>query len=999
MSPGAGGGLGLGGEVPLDRVVAVVGRLPGGRAKWGSGFLVDATHVLTAWHCTVRNPSSMSPLPFGPEELRILRYAEVRQDAPARRVTADDRQLAAVSWRRPSTSGGYNWGRDVAVLKVLNPPWGDPGWAVPEYRRLDRAQTGELVDCVAVGYPMYMVAAEAPTLQGDAPLRQGEVRGFIRFGDDLESGRFMLHDTDGAMPAVPPHLDPGQTSTLSPWGGLSGAAVFHHGRFLGHVVQHHPHRGGNQVSVVPVEEIAEGAIKPDSACALIARAIGLPALADLQPVRTAANRLWRNALVSTSLGADGSPQHVQEVTDLTTVGVHEPSVDPGVIAELGYVDRGIDKHLDAAFTRAAESTRLVLVVGDSAAGKSRVVLEAIRRHPMLGNRYLLAPAPGRGLQALLDADVPLENTVLWLDDLDKHHGEGLTVDLLARWRREHPASVCAATMRRQRFAALQQGLVDPMWDFLHDPANVTRFELTGGLSSREQDALAKRVGPDLVAAVKGGVGEWIIQAKELPRKLDAGDAWQKALAHAVIGWSRTGISNAPLPIADAQSLWTDYLPAAERAEMENLTSAAAAHAFQRSSTWLCESIIDLSGPPFALALAYETDGGLVAHDYLVDRAPRRPDRPRVSTRTWQRALDVAEARATAGEGGVDTLVSIGLAAMSEDEFAAARTAFGVLHGINYPMAGTNLAALLVLKNLPAEALVVCDQVRDRLSADGHLWSRVSIARALLVEHSALWDLNRHSEAIAALDNLIATYGNDETATVRRVAAEALLRRASALDDRGESGKALASCHEVLEVFGEDPDPQLAEWVARAIFTRATIERGHGDREAAIAAYQDLIDRFGCSDYPPVRVVVAEGTCNMGLALAAEPPRLGEAIAAFELADSMFADDTAPDVREQAAKAHFSLAVVLERAGLPKRALATYRSIDERYRSEPTPATRGYVAESLCQSARLLAVDGQYAAARAQLEDLRDRYADDENPQVRQTLVKGGEMEAEMGAEV
>lgn len=87
-------------------------------------------------------------------------------------------------------------GRDVAVLEVADPPWGDPGWAPRGYLRVDRSDSGELVDCVAVGYPMYMLAP-------GAQLAKGEVRGFLWAGDDLESGQLMLRDSGGSLPGVP----------------------------------------------------------------------------------------------------------------------------------------------------------------------------------------------------------------------------------------------------------------------------------------------------------------------------------------------------------------------------------------------------------------------------------------------------------------------------------------------------------------------------------------------------------------------------------------------------------------------------------------------------------------------------------------------------------------------------------------------------------------------------------------------------------------------------
>ena len=59
--------------VPADRVVAVVAELASGRTQWGSGFLVTAGLVLTAWHCTVDKESESGAAPVS---LSVFRKAD-----------------------------------------------------------------------------------------------------------------------------------------------------------------------------------------------------------------------------------------------------------------------------------------------------------------------------------------------------------------------------------------------------------------------------------------------------------------------------------------------------------------------------------------------------------------------------------------------------------------------------------------------------------------------------------------------------------------------------------------------------------------------------------------------------------------------------------------------------------------------------------------------------------------------------------------------------------
>jgi hypothetical protein len=58
--------------------------------------------------------------------------------------------------------------------------------------------------------------------------------------------------------------------------------------------------------------------------------------------------------------------------------------------------------------------RLVLLVGDSAAGKSRTAVEAMRAE--LADWQLLIPAGPGSIKELLDHNFDLANTVIWLDE-------------------------------------------------------------------------------------------------------------------------------------------------------------------------------------------------------------------------------------------------------------------------------------------------------------------------------------------------------------------------------------------------------------------------------------------------------------------------------------------------------------------------------------------------------------------------------------------------------
>jgi hypothetical protein len=108
-----------------------------------------------------------------------------------------------------------------------------------------------------------------------------------------------------------------------------------------------------------------------------------------------------------------------------------------------YVPRDRDEDLEWAIA----SGGLVLLHGRAAAGKSRAAAEAIRR--LRPGHGLLVPVDGPSLREI--AERGLEDTVIWLDDLERFLAPGgLDVGLLQRLA---PSVCVVATIRDHELAA------------------------------------------------------------------------------------------------------------------------------------------------------------------------------------------------------------------------------------------------------------------------------------------------------------------------------------------------------------------------------------------------------------------------------------------------------------------------------------------------------------------------------------------------------------------
>lgn len=114
-----------------------------------------------------------------------------------------------------------------------------------------------------------------------------------------------------------------------------------------------------------------------------------------------------------------------------------------------YVERDVDLDLRAKIADAGERGGWVLLLGHSAAGKTRAAFEAIRA--ALPEHRVATPTTGEDLRPILAAVVSSDvRCVLWLDDLDESflNPGGLDPNLLTEFVRVRVAVV--ATMRIQR---------------------------------------------------------------------------------------------------------------------------------------------------------------------------------------------------------------------------------------------------------------------------------------------------------------------------------------------------------------------------------------------------------------------------------------------------------------------------------------------------------------------------------------------------------------------
>lgn len=346
----------------------------------------------------------------------------------------------------------------------------------------------------------------------------------------------------------------------------------------------------------------------------------------------------------------GRLPRVRDVRNPILLGVHPAetqSTNPQGAATDGltpYIPREIDDELRDAVHRQG----LIVVVGESTAGKSRAAFEAIRSQTP---DYLLAVPSGReSLAAVTNRLSESRLSILWLDDLERFLGPGgLTPAMVSSLtKRTGQRNVIMATMRTsewERFTPRAAPSVDDegrvAWrasrDILRAAYIITLrrlwspAELASAATFAEGDS---RIALALQQAGKFGVAETLAAGPELLR--DWHNAWAPgshprgaALVAAAVDCRRAGVDG---PVARDLLLELHH----------HYLLAAGGHALrpepvEEAWAWALRPVHGASSLLIPAGQS-EEDQGYLAFDYLIDQPGHRPIPPE----TWNMLIARAD---------------------------------------------------------------------------------------------------------------------------------------------------------------------------------------------------------------------------------------------------------------------------------------------------------------------------------------------------------------------
>jgi TPR repeat protein len=534
-------------------------------------------------------------------------------------------------------------------------------------------------------------------------------------------------------------------------------------------------------------------------------------------------------------------------TDPLGLGVHRARVGGADASTLPpYVRRDIDDQVRDRLRKAAVSGGLVLLTGDSTAGKSRTALEAARA--VLPGHLLLAPPWGADLRVFRPpAGGPAyDRHVLWLDDLEHYLGPGgLEPSLLSALT--DAGLVVLATLRDERYDTLREvadgeggagrmaaerglrvlNMVEPvvvrrLWSDteLDRVAEVDDSRLVEAHARHGVHGIAEYLaaGPELL-------GEWRRAERATTR---GGHPRGAALVAAAVDLARIGLIG-DLPETLLREVHERYLTALGG-------PALRPEPYAEAVTWATRIRYGVA----SLLMEGEEENTKRPFDYLVDSVARDPDAPDVPAAVWRTALRQADDR---------TRPLIARTASLSGQWEIAEEAWG-------PLADTEVEEA-VLNYTSAQLFLGRDQAAIEarlrpLAEGGSVVAQLNLAAVLVVrgqedEAAAWWLAAAEAGLSIAAYNLSAHHrrrGDDDQAEewLRRAAqggyARAMAVLGRLLYERGDNAgaeswwrmAAMAGGVEEAYVYGHllrlRGDDQAEPWLRRAA------ERGH-DRAAQI----------------------------------------------------------------------------------------------------------------------------------------------------------------------
>lgn len=551
------------------------------------------------------------------------------------------------------------------------------------------------------------------------------------------------------------------------------------------------------------------------------------------------------------LDASLLPRRVADISDAGFFGVRLARSDITEPNEpyFGWVSRPERLRLADAIDAALAGTgpRFIILRGPSAAGKSRVLAEAIRSHSALRDFAVLTPAVQRSVLDMPGRLIPRKSVIV-IDELGNHPATSLTRERVRRLLANHPETLVIATLLDLPEASgtarlVDNGAVRRAEDDGGAGSPLGAASLSGVLSVAHDDVLTRTitVRPNASWARAGGstnrsdwalararkqgvgLGEYLAGYHELADHYTAALWPTRALVELVGDWARSGVGE-PLPLATARQLWDELvptrLPRDELRAFERLAPADREKRWRGALAYACEEVLGCG------RLVIPANEGLIASEFTRVHV----DAGVISAQLWDYLL-------RSHQSTPRQRVALGIAALGSGTPQRALRAFE--------------AALF----LPDE-----DPLEDGDAAWHRRMREVLARRGVGIYHSRM---GRDEQAVMVFTDLVDTFGGSDDTDICEQVAQALLGIGLTFTRLGSDGQAVSAYTELVNRYGDHPSPTMTIYVAKALLGQAVTLGSLGRGDEARTAYADLAARFDTDPSAAVQELVAIARGKLG----------------------------------------------------------------------------------------------------------------------------------------
>ncbi|MEJ3654061.1 hypothetical protein WEH80_13920 [Actinomycetes bacterium KLBMP 9759] len=500
-------------------------------------------------------------------------------------------------------------------------------------------------------------------------------------------------------------------------------------------------------------------------------------------------------------------------------------------------------------------------------GKSRSLFEALRHQGIGGDVRLVAPTDADALKALLlPGQSPVlrsERAVLWLDNLEPFLNQGLTWQTLHEWhssgRPGHSGTRIVVATNGGKGSdrvsgAATSGLSTAEGELLQHAREIPMAATTAEEEAELPAIAATGVDakPEDREAIRlSGLAAFLVAGPKLERKLNTG---------------RHGPGQKPCPdglvVVEVVADWarcgrTDSIIDSLLRQRWPAYLAAGARttneAYKAALEWALEPVVP------HIALISGTDS-YTAYDYVVRLRCQDPAAAPLD-QVWDAAITTASPAQANGvaysayQAGriADTATAYERAEASTDAYTAAK-------------AGNNRALILSELERPTEAIALLDQLVRKYVDDSSPAVRTHLVRALTNQAAELGRLERHEEALTVLSQVVTAYHGATAPDLRTRVAMAMANQALVLIHLRRADEALDVLARVDADYSADTDTNVQAVVAITLFNRGLALDGLGHHTEALAAFSRVDADYSDHTDPAVRILVAQALANRGIEL-------------------------------------------------------------------------------------------------------------------------------------